>query len=73
MGPLQLIDHVVQNVMLGRKQRTGTRQTKDITILNDASSLFVLLCGPVWRFVPRDRAAANGPLYFQDLTEIVSA
>ena len=32
IGPLELTDHVVQTAELESKSRTGTRQTKEITI-----------------------------------------
>ena len=50
--------------MLGRKRRTGTKQTKKITILNDVSSLFVLSqCVyrvPKWRFLHHVTVSCKG-------------
>ena len=37
IGPLQLVIHVVQN--RHARGRTGTRETKEITILDDTNSL----------------------------------
>ena len=42
IGPLQLAILVVQTVMLGRKSRTGTEQTKEITIQYYVCLLLVL-------------------------------
>ena len=52
--------------MLGRKRRTGTKQTKKITILNDVSSLFVLSqcvsCVSTWRFLHHVTATCKRPI-----------
>ena len=52
--------------MLGRKRRTGTKQTKKITILNDVSSLFVLSqcvsCVPTWWFLHHVTVGCKGPI-----------
>ena len=63
MSSLQLNDHVVQN------RQTGEQMTH-WDIVNKATqfefSMFntsqCVICSPVWRFVPRDRSAAKGPL-----------
>ena len=39
MGPLQLVSHVVQKHLVGEQE---THWDKEITILEDVSSLFVL-------------------------------
>ena len=41
-GYLQLVVRVVQNRYTGKQEMPGTRQKKEILILNDISSLFVL-------------------------------
>ena len=52
--------------MLGRKRRTGTKQTKKITILNDVSSLFVLSqcvsCIPTWQFLHHVTVSCKGSI-----------
>ena len=60
IGPLQLVIHVVKNRLAGG--RTGTRQTKEITILDDTSSLScpsTSLALQYDGFVPRELPAAN--------------
>ena len=78
MGPLQLSDHVVQT------RQTGEQMTH-WDMLNKATkfgfSFFnmaqCVICSPVWRFVPRDRSAAKGPLrnyigvFFNDITPAI--
>ena len=62
IGPVQLVIHGVQNCHAG----TGGRQTKEITILNDVSSLFVfsqcVLCFPAWRFCTKKITSCKEPI-----------
>ena len=59
--------------MLGRKRRTGTKQTKKITILSFASSLLVLShcvsCVPTWRFLHHVTVSCKGLVDDQILPE----
>lgn len=60
IGPFQLVIHVVKNRHAGG--RTGTRQTKQITILDDTSSSScpgTSLTLQYDGFVPRELPAAN--------------
>ena len=61
MGPFELVIHVVQCRHGGEqwKRRNGRRQTKEIAILNDVSSLLVFYISASLTlqhggFVPRD-------------------
>ena len=73
MGPLQLVSHVVQNTFLVSKKRTGARQTKKITILDDVSSLFVLSqcvsCSPARCFCTTWPTSCKGPITCDVLSE----
>ena len=63
IGPLQLTIHVPQN-RHACKRRTGTRQTKEITIYNYVcpylSCPTATFCSPALRFVPPEWLAAKG-------------
>ena len=62
MGLLQLSKHVVQITKLESNCRSGTclrkPPNKNFLWFNMSQSV---ICSPVWRFVPRDCSAANGP------------
>ena len=63
--PLQMNDHVVQN------RQTGQHKTHYDMLNKENPNLVAfpfnmsqwVICSPVWRFVPRDRSAAKGPLH----------
>lgn len=68
IDPLHIIIRVVQNGFAGEQHErcNGRRQTKEITILNGASSLFVLFqcvaCSPKCRFFTTRVTSCKRPI-----------